>query len=676
MDKNINNNNRKYYLYAYLIIVLAGFAVYYNSLSNGFVFDDESVILGDKSLTELSNIPKYFIASEGFHKVIGRYYRPVVSVTYNLDYAIWGLKPFGFHLTNVIIHVINSLLFLKFLLLLFKDKNGSFSKSRLIALSAGALIFAVHPIRTEAVAWVSGRTDSLFFTFFILAFIYFLKFEVSKSVKHIVLLSLFYILSLLSKEMAITFPVLVILFDVIVNKRYNYNSLHRNVRIYIVLTGISILFFILRWYILKDVPQRESYFYFYGKDIVTVIATMLQTIPLYAKLSVIPSGLLYHYNGYLPYIYSLLDIKVLLAAAFIFFMIVIAIIYSKRLPMFAFSILLFFIALIPVMNIVPTMNFMAERFLYMPAIFLSIIISMLILHYDAARFRKILLTLSFVAVILFSYITVSRNADWKDNDTLFLSASGKPGSVLLTNIRNIYANKQQFDTAAVYYRQALDLKQETILANTNLGKIFMIQGNFDSAYYYISKSRMYDTLSPEPIFSLAQLYSRFNRYDEAIAWLEKLQTISPDYMNSKQMLEEMKMMKVNAGDLGIHDMKQTDDMNKIMQMDQQAFMFYQNKQYDKAIEVLKEMIKLSPADAAGYYNNIAMCYIEQNNLTEAEKNLLKAVELKDNFSTAYNNLGSVYEKMNKKDDAVKMYKKAFESDPNNESAKQNYERLK
>jgi tetratricopeptide (TPR) repeat protein len=667
---------KKYYLYSYLLTALVSFAVYYNSVNNSFVFDDESVVLGDKSLSEISNIPKYFIASEGFHKVIGRYYRPVVSTTYNIDFAIWGLNPFGFHLTNVIIHVINSVLFLYFLFLLFKQKNGDYSKDKFIAVLAGALLFAVHPVRTEAVAWISGRTDSLFFTFFITAFIYFFKYEASGKLKHIILMLLFYIFSLLSKEMAITFPVLVILYDIIVNKRYDKMSIFKNVRIYTLLICISILYLFHRWLILQDIPQRESYFYFYGKDTVTLIATMLQTVPLYVRLTLVPVDLLYHYNGYLPYLSSLTELNALLGAALTIILIVSGVIICKRFPLLAFSILLFLIALIPVMNIVPTMNYMAERFLYLPAISFSIIVSMLLLNYRTAKFGKVLTILFFLIIVLFSYMTISRNADWKDNDTLFMSAAGKPGTVLLTNIGNIFANKQQFDTAAVYYREALKLKKESVLANNNLGKIFMIQGNFDSAYYYIDLARKNDTLSPEPVFSLAQLYTRFNKYDDAIFWLEKLQIINPDYMNSEKMLEEVKMMKTNAGIPGIHGMKQNEITNKIMQMDHQAFSFFQNKQYDKAIEVLLEMVRINPPDASGYYNNIAMCYIEQNNLAEAEKNLLKAIELKDNFSTALNNLGSVYEKMGKKDEAVNMYKKALESDPNNEQAKQNYERLK
>ncbi|HWA05070.1 MAG TPA: hypothetical protein VG961_00880, partial [Ignavibacteria bacterium] len=85
----------------YIILAVITFAVYANSLYNDFVFDDESVVQADPTIMELSNIPKFFTGEMGFHKVIGAYYRPVVSSTYAIDYAIWEFNPFGYHLTNV-----------------------------------------------------------------------------------------------------------------------------------------------------------------------------------------------------------------------------------------------------------------------------------------------------------------------------------------------------------------------------------------------------------------------------------------------------------------------------------------------------------------------------------------------------------------------------------------------
>ncbi|HAY34255.1 MAG TPA: hypothetical protein PK536_13475, partial [Ignavibacteria bacterium] len=158
-------------IYCYLIIIVISYIVFYNSLHNEFVFDDESVIVNNASIQNTDNIVKYFSGEEGFHKVIGKYYRPLVSASYAVDFSIWGLDPYGFHLTNLIIHIIACLLLFKILSLLF-----SRYKYRNIFSLFGALIFAVHPIHTEAVSWISGRTDSMVSMFFFASFLFYIKF--------------------------------------------------------------------------------------------------------------------------------------------------------------------------------------------------------------------------------------------------------------------------------------------------------------------------------------------------------------------------------------------------------------------------------------------------------------------------------------------------------------------
>lgn len=674
IGKTKPNNIRNFAIY-YLLIAVVAFAVYANSLSNDFVFDDESVVLGDPSITDLSNIPRYFTAQEGFHKVIGRYYRPVVSSTYALDYAIWGLEPFGFHLTNVIIHVINSLLFFKLLLMIFGVDDSRSQKTKLTAVIIAGFVFAVHTIHTEAISWVSGRTDSLSFTFFAASFIFYLKYTAEKKASNFSLVLFFFLLSLLAKEMAITLPIVVVLYDILVNKEKKRESIQNNLWIYVSLAVLSIMYLFIRWLILKDIPQRESYFYFYGKDLSTIVFTMFQTIPLYFRLLVAPVGLLYHYNVYFPYQGSIASFDVILAVVFVVIMIAISVVTMKKFPMASYSILFVFVTLLPVMNIVPTMNFMAERFLYIPSAAFSILLSALIIRFYNSRSKQILLAVLSALVIFYSYLTIQRNFDWENNDTLFMSADGRPGSLLYVNIGNIYANRQEYDKAEILYRKAIDLRDETLLANTNLGKIFLIKGNFDSAYYYIYKSHLLDTLSPEPMFALAQLYINNNNIPDAVIWLEKIQKVTPNYMNSRQMLEEMKQRLSAEKEVPFIPGMQEDD-SKIPALEQESFKNYQQKNYKKAIELLKELVKMNPSGRGGYYNNIGISYLESNELEEARLYFELAIKEEKNFSTAYNNLGSVYEKQGERNKARENYLKALETDPNNQSAKENLSRLK
>lgn len=658
----------------YIILAVIAFAVYANSLSNEFVFDDESVVLGDESLTKLSNIPKYFTGEQGFHKVIGRYYRPVVSASYNIDYTLWGLKPFGFHLTNVLIHVINVLLFFRLLMLMF---SGSKSKFRDYGVLIGAVLFALHPIHTEAVAWVSGRTDSLSCTFFLASFIYYFKFSSNENNRNLILALLFYFLALLSKEMAITLPAVIILYDLVVNKNSLSSAFKEKLKIYSAYIVLSVLYFVLRWAVLRDVPQRESYFYFYGKDFATAFLTMFQTIPIYFKLAVFPYGMLYHYGGYLPYVSSPFDITVLFTVVFLLVMGFASYYLYSRMSVVSYSIMFFFITLLPVLNIVPTMNFMADRFLYIPSAFLSFAVIAVILKYYTPEKSGLVITVSAVVLFAFGFMTFSRNADWKTNDILFMSGEGKPGTVLYVNIGNIYANKGDYKKAEIYYRKAIELRIGSVLANNNLGKLFLISGNYDSAYYYMHQGYLLDTLSPEPMHALALLNAKFEKLPEAIGWLEKVQTVAPNYMNSAQMLEELKArQKLGSVNPNTNNNVDPDVMNKTAALEKSSYEHYQKKEYDAAIKELEELIKLNPSMASGYYNNIGMCYMDNGKYNVAIENFGMSVKENPKFSSGYNNLGTCYEKLGDMTKAKVNYLKALETDPNNQSAKQNLEKLK
>ncbi len=665
---------------AYIILAVVTFAVYANSLSNEFVFDDESVVQGDPTITTLSNIPKFFTGELGFHKVIGAYYRPVVSSTYAIDYSIWQYNPLGFHLTNVLMHIINVLLFYSLLLLMFEKFQ---SKYKDYAILISVLIFAVHPIHTEVVAWVSGRTDGLSCTFFFAAFIYYLKYSKEPNNKNLILTLVLYLFSLLAKEMAITLPAVIILYDMIVNRSEIKELLKKRMVMYVSLIVLSGLFMLLRWYALSQVVPRQTYFYFYGRDTMTAILTMLQTLPLYFRLSIAPYGMLYHYSGYLPDIKSITEFAALYSIFFIVILLGAAVYFIKKAPYIAFSIIIFFVTLMPVMNIVPTMNFMADRFLYIPSMFVSVIIASVLFRYFTQKNYNVVMVLSGAVLILFSYMTITRNAEWKTNDILFKSAEGRPGTVTYINIGNIYANSGNFDVAEVYYRKALDLRKESVIGHNNIGKIFMVKGNFDSAYYYINEAYKLDTLSPEPQFTFAQMYQRKGDVKESIKWLEKLVAFAPNYNNASQMLQELKnapprqllQQQQNSSQQQMPVLKD-ESLEKLRVLEESSYKNYQAKNYDKAIEELNELIKISPERSSGYYNNIGMCYMDQEMYPKAIENFEKAAQKDAKFSSAYNNMGTCYERMNNIPKARESYSKAVEVDPNNELAKQNLAKLK
>ncbi len=660
--------NKKYILY--LVTGIVAFALFYNSLGNDFVFDDESVVQNNLSIQSLSNIPKFFTADEGFHKVIGRYYRPIVSSTYAIDYAIWGLNPYGFHLTNILIHVISCLLLLSILIRLF----GKYEQGLLAAL-IGALIFTAHPIHTEAVSWISGRTDSLVTLFFFASFLMYIKFTEDENGKMPLYLSLvFFILGLLSKEMIVTMPVFILLYDFVFRKK-DIDYFKKNLFAYIAFAAVTLIFLLVRYLLLKDIPDREAYLYFYGKDSATAFFTMLKTIPVYFKLLLYPVNLLYHYNGTIPDVSSIGDIKVIFSLMFVLALLVIAAYFFKKHSVYSFAILFFFVSLLPVLNIVPTMNLMAERFLYISSFALTLAISYAAVCFINDKSRIPVAVIALVIVSAFVFLTFNRNEDWKNNDTLYSTADGIDGNVLLVNAGNIYANKKNYPEAEKRYRRAIEIRDNSILAHHNLGLIFLLSGKIDSAEIKFRKGLEIDSLAPDGYLQLSNIYQQRGEDEKAISMLEKLQTIVPNYRNSAELLAMLKQGGIR-GTVEGSDLPEELVANQISILEKRSYNYYRRSKFDEALKDLYKLAELNQSGRSGYYNNIALCYTELGNQPMAKEFFLKALDADGKNVNALNGMADIYEKEKNTDKAAQMYNKILEINPADGNAKSKLESLR
>ncbi|MBM4048506.1 MAG: hypothetical protein FJ279_25665, partial [Planctomycetes bacterium] len=153
---------------AALILAIAALA-YLNTLTSSFAWDDRFLVVKNPHIKRLSEVPHLFTSSffpSTTDPRSAEYYRPLVALSYALEYAVAGLKPSVFHATNIVLHGLNGIL-------VFLLCRAVFTSSAL-ALAAG-LLFAVHPIHTESVAWVAGRTDVLATLFSLLACLFFLR---------------------------------------------------------------------------------------------------------------------------------------------------------------------------------------------------------------------------------------------------------------------------------------------------------------------------------------------------------------------------------------------------------------------------------------------------------------------------------------------------------------------
>ncbi len=564
-ERAVKHFQKKSGIVPYLVVAVVIVLVYANAIDGAFVFDDKLLLQDNPETHTFERLAGHFTGKEGYHETMGRYYRPLVALTFCLDNRIseiYGNEQYArvFHLTNIIIHVIATMLLLRILVLLCRSLKP--------ALPA-ALLFAVHPVHTEAVTWISGRTDSLACVFYLAAGLCWIQFTRRGGRWRIGLLFLFFAAALLCKEMSVTFPLAVVLYDLTAG-RDRAPPWPKRIPAYAGLAALTVLFLVWREIALSHVGGRESLNYFFGKEWITTAATMLQTLPVYARLMVAPVDLLYHYNGVFPYLDSFLAGGALLGLGLLVVSGAAAIACVRRAPAVTFAICFFYLALLPVMNIVPTLSLMAERFAYIPSIALSILVAALLGRKakTPAWAAPAFAVLCWAAIGLCAYLTQERNPDWTSNDKLYLSAEGHKGTKLSVNLGNYYARRNQEARAEALYREAIAIESETTNAWLNLGVLYMQksenqqkdaaraaqQGFYDradqmrrkaralkvEAKQYVERAHGIDPLSSGPLWILALINQALGSTGESIDSLEKLLEIEPDNRQAAALLKKLK----------------------------------------------------------------------------------------------------------------------------------------
>jgi tetratricopeptide (TPR) repeat protein len=216
------------------------------------------------------------------------------------------------------------------------------------------------------------------------------------------------------------------------------------------------------------------------------------------------------------------------------------------------------------------------------------------------------------------------------------------------------------------YRRAIELRDNSLLAHHNLGLIYLIKGQLDSAEIKFKKGLSIDSLAPDGYLQLANVYQSQGRMGEAIDQLETLQTIIPDYRDSKAMLE---LLKQQYGDQMPSDIKLPDSINTEKDMlDKRSYQYYQDKKYKEAIEDLEKLIIMAPELRSGYINNIALCYEGLGDLDKAIEYLKKAIEEDERNINAYNGLANIYLKKGDKKLAIEQYENVLLINPEDENA--------
>jgi hypothetical protein len=407
-----------------LAVALAALAVYWNSLVGGFVFDDTSLVVANPVIRSLDPGSLLQMFSSHYWQTVsvhGGLYRPLVVLSYALNYAAGGLNPWGYHFVNVLLHICNTVLVLLIVEALFHDGTFAFWS---------ALFFALHPIRAEAVAYVIGRAESLAALFFMLAWLCYLR-------RRSVLAGIALLLAVLSKESAFTFLAVPLLADWVERCR-------PEIKRYLSLAAAAVLALAVRYVVLGGVAPlaiTASSNPLARESAAPRILTATCVFARYVWLLIFPVPLSADYSfNQIPVVHSAWNPCFAIGAA-VLAALAAALAWSFRRAPALFFCGAFFAATFSLTSnfIRPIGTVMAERLLYLPSLGFTCALAYGIARARQMPRRREAVTAAAVVLALFyGGRTMLRNADWKDHLSLFASAAEvSPNSSLVqANLAN------------------------------------------------------------------------------------------------------------------------------------------------------------------------------------------------------------------------------------------------
>jgi len=595
----VNKENKKQKIYekkwfAIGLIVLVTFLVYANTLKNEFVYDDNAQIIDNHLIRNIEHVGKLFTSSVwSFQGLIkSNYYRPIQFLTYTINYHIFGLKPFPFHLTNVIFHVLVTVVFFLLANYLLKNIYGA-----IIA----ALFFAIHPMHTESVAWISASNDVICTLFYLISFYLYIKFTEKKSQYKIFLIFgslLCFAFALFSKEMAVTLPFVLVFYNFINNRKIN---LQRFTPYLIIL----FLYILVRNHVLGGFAPQNRYAELSNFQIIFNIFPLM--VKYFSKL-LFPVNFNAFY-GFKP-VFTVLDIKVILSFLITGIVAMSFIAVRKKHSLITLSGLWILITIVPVLYIRGVgLNVFCERYLYLPSIGFCFLLSYLLM-----RFLKVKLRIWIVMIILgfYSYKTVKRNVDWKDDYSLWVkTVKTSPSRIVHFNFAGGCYKRKLYEQAIPELKWVIKAEPDELKAHFMLGSIYSKKGWWDKAEVEYKKIIEIDPNYPKAHFNLGNCFRGQGRYDKAAAEYKKEIEINPDYAKAHYNLGWIYHKKRRL-EKAITEYKKTIEIKPdFAEAYSNLGVIYAGKgQYDRAIEKFKFVLQLKP-DYAGIQKNLELVYKEK-----------------------------------------------------------------
>ena len=596
-----------------LLVAVVTFGFFFPTLYSGFVDWDDVRLLLENTRYRAVDWPNIRWMFGTFYM---GHYQPMAWLTFALDYFLWGTDPFGYHLTSLIIHSINAVLFYFVALRLLSLTMGSApSTGAAIRVAAGltALLFAIHPLRVESVAWITARRDVLSGLFFLSTLLCYLKAMENQAARRcwIAAAVIFYALSLLSKPTSITLPVVLLVLDVyplrrLVLGRWSAAETRPIWQEKLPFFALAVIFGVIAL-----AAQREAGAFLslehYG--IATRLGQSLVAPVFYLWKMIAPVDLSPVYA--IPYHLEKSDWLFFIGAVIVDVAITIALIAGRRRWPGLLAVWICYLALLaPVLGLFQSEpRLAADRYSYLSCLGWAIVVAAALLHLTqpqrARAGRMAAVVAASVVVVVLGALTWRQTQIWHDPLTLWRHAvAAYPRAAKAeNNLANILIQLGRPAEAMAHYRLAVEIDPDYKEGRHNLGLTLAENGDVAGAV---------------------------REYREALR-------IDPNYKEAHNSLA--------------------------------AALFYQGD-LDGAISEYRRALVADPRFKEAH-NNLGVALINQGNAAGAVAEYRAALALDPNYKEAHYNLGNALLELGKIDEAIGEYQAALRIDPRYESARNN-----
>lgn len=491
----------------YIVLAVVTFGVYANTLWNGFVYDDADLILRNTWIRDFSHLREIFSSSIG--TFLNGYqtgtYRPGVHVVNMVQYAIFGLKPWGFHLINILFYVLTVLMVHMTASRLFKSERSTFFP----LIASG--YFAVHTGHSEVVSWVSAQAE-IFFTFFFLAALC-LHVSERPSLLKSALAGLSFFVALLFKETALALlPILILRYFSMPEA-----SGRGRIRSYLPLAMAVFSYFLIRYFvIIVSLPGQNVY----DLTVFQYVINIVYMSGFYFFKLLLPVHLAAYY--YIQPIYSVAETRAIISLLFAAGLLALTFYFFRREKNFFFALGWVIFAMLPTLYL-PGLgkSMFADRYLFLPSIGFAFIVGLLVIKVSRTglpgQARKFAFILFSLYIILLAFGTIKRNLVWQESLTLWQDATVKYPTAPIPhyNLGLAYADKGEMDKAIREFELAVNYDGDYVDARYNLGFLYSRKGMIDEAMIEFAETIRLSPGSADAHYQLGLLFRSKGLINEA-----------------------------------------------------------------------------------------------------------------------------------------------------------------